>query len=228
MPVRVFALEALTIGLVVALVIGLHESGAYDVIGWEWYFVIALGGSHLIVIGCNLLLPRWILRRHHALDLVRWRRPTWQDARWVGLALAAMVGFWFAYWEIMPWIGWEWALPERPPEDVSVVAFANWWHLAIFAVSAILIAPVVEETFYRGFMLGGLSRVWWLAPSLLVSAVLFSLIHFDLYVLLPFTIFGLVFGGLYLRTKHLTAPAVAHSCWNLGVTVVLVVEYGIG
>lgn len=228
MPVRVLFLTALTLGLASGWVYLLIQTSLYEHLGWEWWFVVILAGLSLVSVLCWVVIPRWILRRHQATHLIGWRRPTSQDFRWMSAGLAVMVGFWIVYWQIIPWTDWEWALPVQPPDDASVVGFVSWWHVAIFALTTVIVAPIVEETFFRGFMLGGLNRVWWLIPSLLLSAVLFSAVHFNLRVIIPFAVFGLVLGALYLRTKHLTAPALAHACWNLGVTVLLGLEYGVG
>ena len=228
MPVRVLFLVVLTVVGVAGWTVLLLWTDAYEAWGWQWYFVVSLTGSNIIGLICWVVTPRWILRRHHASEVVAWRRPNRQDFTWVGVGLAVMVGLWFAYWEIIPWAGWEWALPVQPPQGSNVVVFFAWWHAALFAVLAVIVAPFVEETFFRGFMLGGLNRVWWLVPSILLSAALFSAVHFNLRVLIPFAVFGVILGIVYLRTKHLTAPAMAHAGWNLGVTVLLLMEYGVG
>ena len=228
MPVRALFLVTLLLTTTGGSYALLLYTDVYVALGWEWYYVIAIASGHLIGLIFLVVTPRWILRRHNASELVAWRRPIRQDLVWVAGGLALMVGLWLAYWQIIPWTGWEWALPVQHPEDADVVVFISWWHLVLFACSAVIVAPYVEETFFRGFMLGGLNRVWWLLPSILLSAVLFSAVHLNLRVIIPFAISGAILGVLYLRTKHLTAPALAHAGWNLGVTVLLVLDYGVG
>lgn len=228
MPLRVISLTVLTLALAAGWTVLLRRTSLDEHLSWEWWLVVIVAGISLVIVVCWVLVPRWILKRHESSALVAWRRPTRQNVNWICAALAVMVGFWLVYWEIVPWTDWDWALPLPVPDDASVFAFTSWWHVAIFAVSAVFVAPIVEETFFRGFMLGGLNRVWWLFPSLLLSALLFSAVHFNLRVIIPFAVFGLVLGALYLRTKHLTAPTLAHACWNLGATVMLIMEYGVG
>jgi len=227
MPVRVFFLTALTLALAAGWAVLLRRTSLDEHLSWDSWLVVIVAGISLVIIVCWVVIPRWILRRHRSGTLVAWRRPTRQDVNWVCAGLVVMVGVWLVYWEIVPWTGWDWAIPVPLPDDANVVAFVSWWHAAIFAASAVIVAPIVEETFFRGFMLGGLNRVWWLIPSLLLSAALFSAVHFNLRVIIPFAVFGLVLGALYVRTKHLTAPALAHACWNLGATVMLLMEYGV-
>ena len=228
MPTRVVLLAVLPLLLVGTYRYLLFVLEAYEHLTWVWWWVLYFVAFRLATIVCWVVVVRWILRRHEVSALVAWRKPTRQDWKWVVGGLAFMVAFWLVYWEIIPWIGWDWALPVPIPDGVDVVAFPYWWNLLLFAVGAVLIAPFVKETFFRGFVLGGLNRVWWLIPSALFSAVLFSAMHFSLHLIIPFSVGGLVFGAMYLRTKHLTAPAMAHAGWNLGVTVLLLIEYGVG
>ncbi len=228
MLVRVLFLTVLSFVLLGGLYVLLIETSAHESLGWDWWFVVTVAGGVVASVICWVAIPRWILKRHRANYLVAWRRPTRQDAKWIAAALALMVAFWFAYWAVIPWTGWEWALPLPWPDDAQVTVFFTWWHAALFAASAVIVAPIVEETFFRGFMLGGLNRVWWLIPSLALSALLFSAVHFNLQVIIPFAVFGLILGVMYIRTKHLIAPALTHASWNLGVTTVLLIEYGVG
>ena len=197
-----------------------------DSIGDPWDFLLLLAVVEALMAFCLVWLPRWSVRRHHIADAISWRLPTRQDWLSATLGLALMAAIWAAYVVIGDQAGWWWIAPTDPPADWS--AFPNWTTAIIYGFAAVVLAPWIEETFFRGFALGGLKRVWWLTPALLVSAALFSAMHFDIYVAIPFALFGLILGWLYLRTNHLTAPAMAHAGWNLGVTVLLLAEYGVG
>ncbi len=232
MPLRVLGLALLPLMLLLVFLLAIFALSLDDQLrerwGWPAFNLMLMAFSLVASVICWVVLPRRILRRHDALALTAWRRPVRQDWLWTAAALAAMVVAWAVYWRLVPWIGWDWLLPVSPPEDVEVSVFGAWWQVVVFAGTAVIVAPIVEETFYRGFALGGLNRVWWLIPSILLSAALFSAAHLNLGVLIPFMIFGVILGVVYLRTRHLTAPALAHAGWNLGVTVLLIAEYGVG
>lgn len=159
------------------------------------------------------VLPVLLLRRRGAGDLAALRRPSADDAIW---GLGGMVAAWlavYAYALIVEVIGVE-AL-----EPVSAISESSLYdHVSVIVlvgISAVLIAPLAEELFFRGFLLGGLSRAWSAVPALVLSSALFSALHFDVGSLIPFMLAGLLFGALYVRTGGVTAPVIAHFGFNV-------------
>ena len=76
----------------------------------------------------------------------------------------------------------------------------------------VLIAPVVEEFFVRGILLTRWSIKWGTPKAILMSSLLFSILHTD--------IIGAFFAGyvlsiLYIRTKSLLIPISIHMANNL-------------
>jgi membrane protease YdiL (CAAX protease family) len=86
---------------------------------------------------------------------------------------------------------------------------------ALLSVVAIAAAPAVcEELLLRGIVLPALLPALGGAGSIVVSAALFALIHWDLYrAAFTFTL-GLAFGILRLRAGSLLAPILAHALVN--------------
>lgn len=226
MPVRALFLTLMGVVLIVTMFVALRLAGIHDAIGPTWFYFVTLVATEALMIVLWFWLPRRIMRRHDSLQLLQWRRPRRSDVLWALSALALMAVVWFVFVELADWGGWWWTVRTEPPDDWT--AFPNWWIAAGVIVGAVILAPLIEETFFRGFILGGLNRVWWMVPSVIVSAALFSGVHVNLYAAIPFGLFGLILGVLYLRTQHLTAPALAHAGWNLGVTVLWIVQYGVG
>lgn len=74
-------------------------------------------------------------------------------------------------------------------------------------------APLVEELVFRGILLQRWATKWGLREGLIVSSVLFGVLHPNNPVGL--TMFGLVMGLLYLRTGSLWVPVVCHGLNNL-------------
>ena len=85
----------------------------------------------------------------------------------------------------------------------------------LFSLVAIL-APVFEETLFRGFFLTSLMRYLpaWQAVGL--SSIVFALAHLNAGDLLPLTVLGCVLGIVYLRSQNLLSSMLLHSLWNSG------------
>ncbi len=75
----------------------------------------------------------------------------------------------------------------------------------------ILFAPVIEEILFRGILLQRWAIKWGLVPSLIVSSLLFGLLHLNM---LGLFIFGLIMCLIYLKTHTLFIPIAIHSLNN--------------
>ena len=227
MPLRVILLQILVWSLIVLpLVFWLEFRPTHISREASWPIFAAL--SILASAVGMVLIPRWILRRHGHGDLISWRRPNRSDLLWAAAGLGWMAMTWWVYIAVVDSFGWERILPFDPHEFADVdAAPLPLPTAALWAVQAVLVAPLTEETFYRGFALGGLSRAWAVVPAALASAALFSVAHLSLATMIPFAFGGVIFGVLYLRTKSLTAPALAHAGWNAIALTISIGQFGI-
>lgn len=78
-----------------------------------------------------------------------------------------------------------------------------------------ILAPILEETLMRGFLLGGLTAGYGKGVALLVSALLFALLHLNTVQTLSAFVCGIVLGLVYLHTGSLICCILAHSGYNL-------------
>lgn len=78
-----------------------------------------------------------------------------------------------------------------------------------------VLAPIIEEILMRGFLLDGLSVNYGNVIALLVSAVLFALLHFNMVQTLSAFICGIILGLLYLHTGSVFCCILAHMGYNL-------------
>lgn len=67
----------------------------------------------------------------------------------------------------------------------------------------------------RGFLLGGLAADYGEGAALVISAVLFALLHFNMVQTLSALVCGMVLGLLYLRTESLFCCVITHMGYNL-------------
>lgn len=101
--------------------------------------------------------------------------------------------------------------------------------LILLAVMVCVGSPIVEELFFRGMLLRGLlGRLGDLGPrlapavSIVVTALVFGLVHFEALQFLGLAGFGVVLGYLAWRTARLGPSIVAHVTFNT-VTIIAIV-----
>ena len=92
----------------------------------------------------------------------------------------------------------------------------------MIAIGALLCAPIVEETLYRGILQQSLRRLglgrWW---AILATSGLFALLHIPMLStevmlgsLAALYAAGILFGWIREQTGRLDAPIVAHILFN--------------
>jgi membrane protease YdiL (CAAX protease family) len=96
----------------------------------------------------------------------------------------------------------------EPKAFFDVTTFPQW--LALF-VAACVIAPIVEETIFRGILMQRWARRWGTPTGVIASSVLFAMLHQEW---LGKIVFGVAMCALYLRTRRLWVPIAAHALNN--------------
>ncbi|PWA34668.1 CAAX amino terminal protease family protein [Artemisia annua] len=83
------------------------------------------------------------------------------------------------------------------------------------------LAPVLEETVFRGFLMVALTK-WVPTPvSIAISAAIFSAAHLTPGQFPQLFILGTTFGVSYAQTHNLLTPITIHALWNSGVILLL-------
>jgi len=98
-------------------------------------------------------------------------------------------------------------------EDFSNQIFSGSIPFQILAIG--ICAPIMEELCFRGIVFDRLKCLMptWLA--ILVSSVLFGIIHMNLFQCLYATVLGVALALIYVRYHNLLAPIIAHMAFNL-------------
>lgn len=91
----------------------------------------------------------------------------------------------------------------------------------LFYLTLSLLAPICEESLFRGFFYSFLRRRMGMVWAILLSASLFSILHMDAGGILPLFCLGCIFAFLFERTKSILPSIIAHGLWN-GFTFTLV------
>ncbi len=108
----------------------------------------------------------------------------------------------------------------------------DWLLVAFRIAGAALVVPLMEELFWRSFLQRWVQQSDFLAlapgrigiKALLIASALFAVEHLQWFAGL---VAGLAYGWLYIRTRNLWAPVVAHAVTNglLGAYVVSTGEW---
>ena len=97
------------------------------------------------------------------------------------------------------------------------IAFMLSEPLILGIISVIIIAPVIEEFLFRGFLFSQLSRTklggW---GSVCLSSLLWTIIHFqyEFLILLVLFIFGIFLGYIRMAYNSLALPIALHAVNN--------------
>lgn len=176
-----------------------------------WLAEVGLNGW--VTLGLYLLQTAVILVPFYFL-VVRRYKVNWKDLgfRWIGwkklikYAILGYVGYLVLSGLLLNFL-WSLGLDEIPgfQKQQPILPFfgeENWQVMIGFVVIA-MIAPIVEEMFFRGFMLPTLVKnlnVFW---GSVLTAAIFALIHFELQIVIPIFILGLILNGLFLKSRSL-------------------------
>jgi uncharacterized protein len=98
---------------------------------------------------------------------------------------------------------------------------ATFFTILIAFISAAIISPVYEELFYRGFLYRWLRTRIGFTGALLLSSLIFTIIHIPTYNVMPVNFFsGILFALAYERTNSIWPSVLIHGLTN-GIMVLL-------
>lgn len=133
-------------------------------------------------------------------------------------ALFLMIAASAAYGLFVQSAGIEILIP--PTLDEQDIRLGEGLQALLNALVFVVWGPFTEELFFRGFLLTVLAPMIGPFRAMLLSAALFAGVHVSVSTLIPIFMMGLVLGWLYIRTRSLLQPYLAHAAWNLLVTLV--------
>ena len=106
---------------------------------------------------------------------------------------------------------------HRPEQQIVVKILEqtqNPVRRAVFALAAILMAPLVEESIFRGILYPMLKFRGYPRLAIWGTSLFFAAVHLNLLTFLPLFLFALVLIWIYERTDTLLAPITAHAFFN--------------
>jgi membrane protease YdiL (CAAX protease family) len=115
------------------------------------------------------------------------------------------------------------------PEQETVTAFRQLgaaWQMAFFLFQAVVLAPLFEELFFRGFLQSFLKNYTSTWMALVLSAGVFAFAHVNLGAVLQLWLLGVALGLAYEHTGALLLPVGIHGCFNFATALNLLLEKG--
>lgn len=114
-----------------------------------------------------------------------------------------------------------------PSTDVysKLLGQTTWYTLILNLLLAGVLAPLVEETLFRGIIFGSLQAYFGKWTAAVISAAIFSGLHFQAYGFIPRFILGIALVYLYDKYKSLYPSVGLHALNN---TVATIIAAGLG
>lgn len=112
-------------------------------------------------------------------------------------------------------------LSEALPGNQDMLGNGGW-----LLFSSVLLAPIFEESLFRGYMAGILRKAYGGMTAWIVPAVTFGVIHAIPSVVVSAILMGLVLGYLYLRYRSLGLVVMLHAMNNLTACFLRMMDMG--
>jgi membrane protease YdiL (CAAX protease family) len=200
-----FAAAMASVGLLVRL-------GHADVLHDPW---VAFFGQVTLYGGAlgTLFLLLWF-RRHLPPAALGWRIPA---AKWIWFGLAAIPVVLVGSTAMLHVLNLLFPSVVNPQCSVAQSGFGQSPLLAYIAIAGV--APIVEETIFRGFIYGWLRAHFELKLAMFLGALVFAFAHsltgLPVMFVIPLTAIGLVLVWLYQKSGSIAPGAITHSGFNL-------------
>lgn len=87
--------------------------------------------------------------------------------------------------------------------------------ILFLVISSSIVAPIIEEIIFRGILLNALARVMSVKGAVLVSSVVFGLLHrTSVATVVTAAVMGIVLACIYLANRNLVNSMVVHGLYN--------------
>jgi membrane protease YdiL (CAAX protease family) len=202
-------------GVVAQVILEAGESPEDDALAYTIALLPSMVAVELFMLGAAL----WFVRRKYGfpLPMLGLRKPE-RDSWFLPFA-GTLVGLAIVF-------GYDALLALTPVESAGTPdeVFDSPGPIIVVVVGAVLLAPWIEEIFFRGFLFGGLQgRLGWVAAAI-ISSVVFAAAHLDPYGIPAYAALGVLFAWAYHYTRSLKASMIVHAAINtttVGVSLVL-------
>ena len=201
--------------LVGTIVLVFHDAPIYKTReAMEEHFLHSDFIKWTMIIGYVLAIAVFIYKRYVKVSLGRLARMD-RNTLWTAVGMAALIslGWMFTETSLME-LGDVYSLFPEDVEKLNKIYGALDEGFLGFSIGAIL-GPIVEEITFRGILMRGMLKMRWHPwVAIVVSALIFALFHGTELQMFGTTIFGIIVGWLYWRTKSLLPCMIVHIVNN--------------
>jgi len=197
----------------------------------EWYVLSTLAGLWVGFIGAPWLASRTQGTRRFLSDLgVRFRLV---DLAGIAIGFAAQVVIALLY------LPFQHEIHDFNGPSQKLTGGAHGGGFVVVALATVLLAPVMEELFFRGLLFKALARLFTpLGPgvtrarglgvvlAVIVDGLLFGVAHGEWVQLAGLGVFGAALAAITYRTGRLGMNMVAHASFNLVAILAIVNQRG--
>ena len=226
----VYAAVGFVVGQIAALIFGLvagaiegktaseMQSIATQAVPPEWYVVSTLLGLWIGFVGAPWLASRTQGTRHFVRDLGLRFRPIDLVGIAIGLGGQVVVALMYAPFQRH--------IHDFNAPSQRLTGGAHGGGFVVIALATVLVAPFMEELFFRGLLLkalvrlcsplreAGRARAAGVVVAVIIDGLLFGLAHGEWVQLAGLATFGAVLAAVSYRTGRLGMNMVAHASFN--------------
>lgn len=105
----------------------------------------------------------------------------------------------------------------QPPQQLVFKLFFEehkLWFLVFSTLLVVILGPIVEEVFFRGFAYGALKKRWGKQFAMILTAAVFAGLHTNLFGFLPIMALGYLLVYMYEKTGSLIPSIAIHILHN--------------
>jgi membrane protease YdiL (CAAX protease family) len=112
---------------------------------------------------------------------------------------------------------------EEIGKIMAAISSPGW-----FIFTGVIVAPIVEESLFRGFLFAGFRQRYGFQTAALLSSALFAIAHHQLAALIPTFVLGYIFSHLYQRSNSIFPGMLLHFLVNAFgiITLFVLSRYG--
>lgn len=204
-----YLISQLSVGLAILPLIKSRGEAASTALDAPWASLVLTAMSSAIMLGVV-----WLFLRSKKFKIrdFGFRRPKLRE---IGIAVLAYIAYFSIFLVVVySLIALVPSFNSEQAQDVGFVG-ASGWQLVLAFIGLVIIAPISEEIFFRGFLYRGLRRSWpiWLAA--IGTSGLFALAHGQWNVGVDVFILSMLLIFVYQKTGNLWLTIGMHATKNL-------------